>query len=170
MLELTLREWGEEVVEARALERAARRNIEEVARRLLPFVRISPEFSGKVRVSATRKVGEAQLGELFVRVEPHIEVGSMVELLAWLTRGRVHLLEHLAHGVVVADALDGVVDRAERRRLRAEAQRGVVVAVVDERRLVVGARLAQQLDHLGLRVERGVGEHRTEEIEEVVDA
>lgn len=93
MLELTLREWGEEVVEARALERAARRNIEEVARRLLPFVRISPEFSGKVRVSATRKVGEAQLGELFVRVEPHIEVGSMVELLAWLTRGRVHLLE-----------------------------------------------------------------------------
>lgn len=92
-MQIEIEEWGHIQCEARALERAARRGIEEIATRLSPFVRVSPEFSGRVRVSATRKVGEAQLGELFVRVEPHIEVGSMVELLGWLTRGRVHLLE-----------------------------------------------------------------------------
>ena len=86
-----LREWSAASVDAAALVAAARLDVSELGARLGTFVSVDAQLDGSARIVANRKVGEVQIGELLVRVEPHIEIASMLALLGWLARARVHL-------------------------------------------------------------------------------
>lgn len=65
---------------------------EQLVELLAPLIKVSPRFDGQLTLSATRKVGEVQVGGMLVSVLPAISTDALLELLGWMLGANLHLL------------------------------------------------------------------------------
>jgi 5-methylcytosine-specific restriction endonuclease McrBC regulatory subunit McrC len=90
-VEVEFEEWERGELSAAALEEASGVEADALEEALGGLVRVRSGWKGVVRLEANRRVGEAQVGGLLVRVRPKMALGDLLEVLGWATGARVGL-------------------------------------------------------------------------------